>query len=149
MRTLLPLLLVAAFAVGCSSNSDPGPAEQTGSSCTSAAQCYPAVPDAGALRGTVLCLDRVTGGYCTHTCGSDGDCCAATGECRTGFKQVCAPFESTGQQMCFLSCEDSDIRAALGGATMDATAYCQQYGNRALGCRSTGGGSKNRKVCLP
>ncbi len=144
----LSLAVAFTVALGCSSNTDVAP-EQTGSSCTAPSQCYPGVADAGALKGTVLCLDRVSGGYCTHTCASDGDCCAATGECRTGFKQVCAPFESTGQQMCFLSCEDSDIKNALGGGTMDATAYCQQYANRLMGCRSTGGGSKNRKVCLP
>ena len=148
MRTFVAVLL--ASVLGCSSSdANVAPGEQTGSSCTSATQCYPGVTEAGAIKGTVMCLDRVTGGYCTHTCASDGDCCAVTGECRTNFKQVCAPFESTGQQMCFLSCEDSDIKNALGGGTMDATAYCQQYGNRLMGCRSTGGGSKNRKVCLP
>ena len=142
-------VLLAFVTAACSSNSSTPPTEQTGQSCTSVAQCYTAVADAGTIKGTVTCLAKVTGGYCTHTCTADTDCCAVAGECKTGFAQVCAPFESTGQQMCFLSCEDADIKAALGGATMDATAYCQQYANRAMGCRSTGGGSKNRKVCLP
>jgi hypothetical protein len=68
-------------------------------------------------------------------------------------KQVCAPFESTGQKMCFLSCEADDVRAADAGAH-DAgvsadTAYCTTYASAAFSCRSTGGGRENRKICAP
>jgi hypothetical protein len=136
--------------VACSDDDPPArPVEQTGSSCTAPSQCYPGVADAGALKGAVVCLDRVPGGYCTHECTSDADCCAVPGECKTGFKQVCSPFESTGKQYCFLSCESDDIKAATDGGTTDSTLYCQTYANKALGCRSSGGGSANRKVCVP
>src|SRR5262249_3686677 len=108
----------------------------------------PGLQEAGTLRGAVQCLDRVTNGYCTHLCQSDSDCCAVPGECRTGFRQVCAPFESTGQMMCFLSCEDADIASSDAG-TSASTLYCHNFANAAFGCRSTGGGKANRKVCVP
>jgi len=131
---------------------DGGVVEQAGQSCKVAADCYPNL-DGGATKGAVQCLDRVTGGYCTHLCATDADCCAVPGECLTGFKQVCAPFESTGQMMCFLSCEDEDLHAApdagADAAALDGSTYCATYGNKQLSCRSTGGGKKNRKVCLP
>ena len=150
-----------------SSAVDAGPrgAEQTGQECKVAGDCYGGVAggaDGGALKGEVLCLDKVTNGYCTHLCTQDSDCCAAPGECKTGLVQVCAPFTSTGQNQCFLSCEDKDINAAIaaqapdggydggsvdGGSREDA--YCKAYASAAFGCRSTGGGKNNRKVCLP
>ena len=45
--------------------------------------------------------------------------------------------------MCFLSCEDIDI------GDLEADAYCDEYGGRGFICRSTGGGSANRRVCVP
>lgn len=93
-----------------------------------------------------VCLDRVTNGYCTHLCTQDSDCCAVSGECKTGHPQVCGPFESTGKKYCFLSCEEDIIADAK---STDASAYCASYANAAFGCRSTGGGSQNRKVCMP
>jgi hypothetical protein len=168
------LLLAAAHPIGCGSDSSTpgggGPGggasgssgdaaigdgrgpEQTGQSCKTAADCYPSL-DGGTLLGKVMCLDRVTGGYCTHLCQSDADCCAVPGECLTGFKQVCSPFESTGQMMCFLSCEAVDLHVApdagADAAVLEATAYCQAYATSEFICRSSGGGSKNRKVCVP
>lgn len=148
----LPFVLVLA---GCTSSSGSSSVEQTGSSCTAPSQCYPNVawdagadagPDASPVRGAVVCLDRVPGGYCTHTCESDSDCCAVPGECKTGFPQVCSPFESTGQKMCFLSCEATVIAGADAG---DANTYCGKNANSAFSCRSSGGGSQNRKVCVP
>lgn len=130
---------------------DGGSPEQTGQTCKAATDCYPSL-EAGALKGAVQCLDRVTNGYCTHLCNTDADCCAVPGECRTGLKQVCAPFESTGQNMCFLSCEDSDVKSAPDAgpdAGTGADAYCHAFASTAFGCRSTGGGKNNRKVCLP
>ncbi|MBL8613389.1 MAG: hypothetical protein JNL38_38980 [Myxococcales bacterium] len=159
-------LTAVALAVACGSSSsggggsssgavdDAGPrgGEQVGQSCKVASECYPGL-EAGALRGAAQCLSRVSGGYCTHLCTTDADCCAVPGECVTGFKQVCAPFESTGQMMCFLSCEKEDLHAApdagAGAPVLDDSAYCQTYVASDFGCRSTGGGKKNRKVCVP
>ena len=108
----------------------------------------------------MLCLDKVTNGYCTHLCTQDSDCCAVPGECKTGLVQVCGPFTSTGQNQCFLSCEDKDITAAIAaqpgtfdGGTFDGGSredtYCKAFASQAFGSRSTGGGKTNRKVCLP
>ncbi len=132
--------------------------ENTGQECTTAATCYGGVDggaDGGAISGEVVCLTKVTNGYCTHKCNDDSDCCKAAGECKTGLKQVCASFENTSDKYCFLSCEDSDVKA--GFAAQDAgieagtsqDAYCHSFASTAIGCRSTGGGSKNRKACLP
>jgi hypothetical protein len=118
--------------------------------------------DGGALQGTVTCLTKVTNGYCTHTCTQDSECCAVPGECKTGVKQVCSPLENQPTQYCFLSCEDEDIAKAIAaqadagyydGGAVDAgnraDAYCQSYAGAETSCRSSGGGSKNRKVCMP
>ena len=136
-----------ACSGGGSTSSGP-PAEQVGSACTAASQCYPAL-DAASLQGTVTCLTQLTNGYCTHTCQSDSDCCAVPGECVTGFKQVCASFESTGQHYCFLSCDPADVAAAPDAGTTDPSVYCQTWAGSAFTCRSTGGGSANRKFCGP
>ncbi|MDB4942084.1 MAG: hypothetical protein JWP97_1618 [Labilithrix sp.] len=151
---------------GISAGSDSGPrgVEPAGQSCTAAAQCYAGV-DAGADGGVVgeaTCLTKIENGYCTHTCQTDGDCCAVPGECLTSVKEVCSPFENQGAQYCFLSCEDADIARAIaanassgyydGGATdaaSSADAYCQSYAGSATSCRSSGGGTQNRKVCIP
>lgn len=128
--------------------------ENTGKSCAGPVDCYPGI-DAGALQGEVQCLDRVTGGYCTHLCKTDADCCAVPGECDTNLRQVCAPFESTGLMMCFLSCEEEDVEKApdagvvADGGELDDTIFCQTYASSSFKCRSSGGGSKNRKVCVP
>ena len=149
MERFLPILLVC-LSLGCSTSSNSGSLEQTGSACTTPAGCYPGVAadagDGGTLRGTALCLDRVPGGYCTHTCTSDSDCCAVSGECKTGFPQVCSPFESTGQKMCFLSCENTVLASVDAG---DSASFCATNANSAFACRSSGGGSSNRKVCVP
>ncbi len=135
MRPLVwTVVATAALLIGaCDDNH-----ENTGHACASVDQCYPGI-DQSTLLGEVVCMDRVTGGYCTHHCTADTDCCAVAGECETGFPQVCAPFESTGEYYCFLSCE----------GVQDAASYCQEHANRAFGCRSTGGGTTNRKVCVP
>jgi hypothetical protein len=164
--------LASAAALACggsdsddvsSSGDDAGPrgTELTGQECEAPADCYPGV-DAGAIQGEVQCLTRVTNGYCTHLCTKDTDCCATPGECKTGLTQVCAPFESTGQMMCFLSCEDDDVAKGIaaqapdggydGGVVDGGTredGYCRAYASAAFGCRSTGGGKNNRKVCVP
>jgi len=135
-----------------------GSQELAGQTCMAATDCYPGL-DAGTLAGAVQCLTKVPQGYCTHLCTKDSDCCATSGECKTGLKQVCAPFESTGMMMCFLSCETADVSTGIatggaydGGATEAgsvADAYCQSYASSAFTCRSTGGGKNNRQICAP
>lgn len=130
----------------CGGDDAPPPGEQTGQSCTSAAQCFPDIPDGGLKGGGPVCIDRVTGGYCTHTCTTDADCCAVPGECKTGYPQVCSPFESTNKIMyCFLSCEELPNDAGV----TSGDAFCTTYAHKAFGCRSSGGGPENRKVCVP
>jgi hypothetical protein len=147
---LLAIIAGAGPQPGCSSGGSNGapPVEQVGHSCTAASQCY-ATLDAAAIPGTVTCLTQLTNGYCTHTCQSDSDCCSVPGECITGFTEVCAPFESTAQKYCFLSCDAADIAAAPDGGTTDPSVYCQTWAGAAFTCRSTGGGSANRKFCGP
>jgi hypothetical protein len=133
----LAVSFFALAAYACGGNGD-----LAGQPCAQASDCYPTL-DATKLKGEIQCLDKVPGGYCTHLCTKDEDCCAVSGECPNGHPEVCAPFESTGMMMCFLSCEAKD----LGG--LDETAFCQQFAGDAFGCRSTGGGSQNRKICSP
>jgi hypothetical protein len=146
------LVVLTALGIGwipaCSSANRSTGISQVGQSCTAANQCYTTL-DPGTLQGQVACLTQLPNGYCTHTCQSDSDCCAIPGECPSGFKQVCASFESTGHNYCFLSCESSDIAAAPDGATTDPSLYCQMWAGATFTCRSTGGGSKNRKFCGP
>ncbi len=139
---LLPLV------VACGHDDPGGPAynEHAGQVCSSPEQCYPGI-DKTTLLGTVECLTKVQGGYCTHQCATDADCCAVAGECLTGLKEVCSPL--TNEQTptrCFVSCEAEDL--ARVGYTNDA-AFCQYYANPYFNCRASGGGSQNRKICLP
>lgn len=135
INCLVLLSFVMVPGTACSSDLD-----NTGRSCTSADECYFGIDHAD-IQGDVTCLDRVKDGYCTHTCETDADCCAVEGECDVGLPQVCGPFESTGMKFCFLSCEN------IGD--VDETEYCQNNAHVAFICRSTGGGSENRKVCVP
>jgi hypothetical protein len=57
---------------------------------------------------------------------------------------------------CFLSCEPADIAAAVDAGATDAgdagisgDNYCTANASSEFGCRSTGGGSQNKKACLP
>src|SRR5262249_4738977 len=148
MRTLhvsLFLTLMVVAVVGCAGCGDSK--EQAGSACTMASQCYPLVPNPSTIHGMVVCLTQYQGGYCTHTCAADTDCCAINGECRTGFKQVCSPFENQPTTYCFLSCEAADIAAAPNGGVTDPNAFCQRFGGPSMSCRSTGGGSANPHFC--
>jgi len=136
---LLSLLLATGLLVGCG---DDDTMEMTGRACEVVDDCFPDVNHED-LSGDVLCLDRVMDGYCTHRCTTDADCCAAEGECETGIRQVCAPFESTGEMLCFLACEADDI------GDRDENDYCAEEAHETFICRSTGGGVMNRKVCVP
>lgn len=145
VRRLPALLLCAGLALVACGGGGSGARTNTGESCTAASQCFSTVAP-GELVGDAVCLDAVPGGYCTHGCTQDTDCCAANGECPLALAEVCAPFESTGQMDCFLSCEDADV--SKSGYT-DSNAYCANFASAAFICRSTGGGAKNRKVCVP
>lgn len=122
-----------------------GSPDAVGQVCEIPDDCYPDV-EHEELAGSVECLERVRGGYCTHQCGGDDDCCAVEGECKTDLPQVCSPFESTGLMMCFLSCEAEDVEAA---DAEDEAAFCQHEASPDFICRSSGGGANNRKVCVP
>src|SRR5512141_1977082 len=113
----------------------------TGAMCTVPGDCYPGIQPT-AIKGQVECIDT-QGGYCTHQCTAEADCCAAPGECAAGLAEVCSPFESSGQNLCFVSCDAS----VLGG--LDEATYCQQNASPDFICRSSGGGSGNRKICMP
>jgi hypothetical protein len=141
----LLLSLACALASACGSSSSGNTTTNTGQACKTVADCYPGI-DAGALLGAPSCLTAVPNGYCTHHCATDSDCCAVPGECPNQLAEVCGPFESTGEMDCFLSCEDALVTKA--GLT-DSNAFCAKYANAAFICRSTGGGSANRKVCVP
>jgi hypothetical protein len=139
------LAFCVALAVGwaCGDDDEHGDsADMAGDSCHDPGDCYEGVDHAD-LHGDVRCLDRVESGYCTHLCETDADCCAVEDECETDLPQVCSPFESTGLRMCFLSCEDSDVGDG------DADEYCHEHAHSEFRCRSSGGGSANRKVCTP
>jgi hypothetical protein len=146
LLTGLGLGVVGACSGGTTNVGSVGP--QTGQACSMAAQCYAGV-DAATLHGQPTCLTQLQNGYCSHTCLSDSDCCAVAGECPLGFREVCASFESSGQMYCFLSCASSDIASASDGAATDPSAYCQHFASASFTCRSTGGGSANRKFCGP
>jgi hypothetical protein len=174
LRSLLAWSTVALLSTSCGKSdegADPGGASsgsggsgviqpgETGSVCETASDCFPDVAAAGAsgaLQGEAMCLERVRGGYCTHTCQEDTDCCAVSGECTGSHPQVCSPFESTDVKMCFLTCEEADIAAVGAGGAGGASgnvdsdqAYCQRFAGSSFICRSSGGGKENRKICVP
>jgi hypothetical protein len=136
---LLGFACVFGLAVGC--HEEPPP-ENAGQPCEAPTDCYPDV-DHTELAGEVECLDRVEGGYCTHLCEVDEDCCAVPGECLAGYPQVCAPFENSNVKRCFLSCEADVI------GDLEENEYCRVNAFEDFSCRSTGGGSENRKICSP
>lgn len=122
------------------------PPGETGAACEAATECYPNVVD-GELSGEAVCMEQVEGGYCTHTCEVDTDCCGAEGECPEAWNQVCSPFESGDAKYCLLSCEDTDV--ATDADAVDSDDYCQRNAGASFSCRSSGGGSENRKICMP
>ncbi|HVR00673.1 MAG TPA: hypothetical protein VMT47_00950 [Polyangia bacterium] len=146
-RGVLPKKIVAAFAlllVGCSAGSAAPPA---GHHCTKDADCYVGL-DGGGLQGTIMFLTNLTGGYCTHTCTTDSNCCAVAGERPAGIKEVCAPLESAGQTYCCVSCAASDVGTTYDGGASDTT-FCHSAAGSTFTCRSTGGGAANKKFCGP
>jgi hypothetical protein len=146
MRTHAVVAILVLSGVALLACSSGGGAQKTGMSCTQATDCYPGV-DAGTIAGQVRCLG-LQGGYCSHTCTTDTDCCKAPGECATGIKEVCAPLESNPQTYCFVSCAAADIAPTPDGGA-DPNAYCRSVAGSTFTCRSTGGGSNNKKFCAP
>jgi hypothetical protein len=49
--------------------------------------------------------------------------------------------------MCLLSCEDADVEGDPDA--VDANDFCQRNASWDFSCRSSGGGTDNRKVCMP
>ena len=94
--------------------------------CTTADDCVDVVPEDAAG----VCIDKADEGFCTWSCSVDTDCAGPDDA-----EWVCASFESEGALYCFPSCAGAD----------DEGDACPP----GLGCRSTGGGSDNRKVCFP
>ena len=82
------------------------------------------------------------GRYCTHQCETDDDCCLVDGECddSSDARVICSPFENeSGIKRCFLACEVEDI------GDLEENDYCHEFAHEEFGCRSSGGGSENRK----
>jgi len=127
------LAVLLAAGCGCDEHGSDNPFV-----CETPEDCYPGI-DPADLPGDVVCQDRVEGGYCTHLCTTDDECCSVEGECAEGFVQVCSPLESSPEKYCFYSCEGME----------DAEAFCAEYAHSSFHCRSTGGGTENRMVCLP
>ena len=152
MVLFLPLVGLASCSDdegdgGDGGNKDPDRPDETGAACEVADDCYPDVAE-GELQGEAVCIDRVRGGYCTHTCETDEDCCAAEGECAdSSLLEVCSPFESMEGMHCFVSCEAADVEAATD--TTDENDFCQKKASSDFICRSSGGGNMNRKICVP
>lgn len=89
--------------------------------CEEAADCD--APDGQ----DAACIPKNDQGYCSWFCSDDADCAESNDE----YERVCAPFEDTGDRYCFPRCEADEA--------------CPE----GYSCRSTGGGSANRKVCFP
>jgi len=156
VHVLSPLVFLMIFSsVSCSDDAEsseggsgnaPNRPDDTGGACELASDCYPDVSE-GELQGEAVCITRVREGYCTHTCETDDDCCAADGECAAALVEVCSPFESMVGLHCFVSCESEDVAQATG--VSDEQDYCQTKASPDFICRSSGGGATNRKICVP
>lgn len=123
MPTLALLSLIAALlAPACGRDPD------LYAACEEADDCAELVPEDA--EGT--CLDKGDEGFCTWACTADADCSGDGDEDRDF---VCASFEDETGLWCFPSCEgvEDEEDACPDGMT----------------CRSTGGGSDNRKICFP
>ena len=82
-----------------------------------------------------VCLDKSGEGFCSIECEADDECDYAEEGDGAGFDFVCASFESEDGLFCFPACDED----AEDGDDCPA----------GMGCRSTGGGSDNRKICFP
>jgi len=118
-------ILIGLLALtGCSKND---PAEDAYQACEEPADC-----DSPEGRDPV-CLEKSDEGFCSWECDADTDCEEASDDL---FEYVCASFESELQLYCFPACAEE---------AEDAEDECPA----GMNCRSTGGGSNNRKICFP
>jgi hypothetical protein len=91
------------------------------------------------------CLDKAGEGFCTWSCSSDADC-AFDDDPDPDWTRVCASFESEPGSHCFPSCREGDEGDESDESDeSDGDGSCPE----GFSCRSTGGGSDNRKVCFP
>jgi len=97
-------------------------------SCDTTEDCDDVVPDDAEGE----CLEVSTENVCTWSCTVDDDCGSDE-----DYPRLCAPLESQEGMWCFPSCEDEDVE--------DPDHPCPD----GYTCRSTGGGSDNRKFCAP
>ena len=111
--------VLLVFLLGCNGKN----ADSAYPTCTEASACE--LPEEAVAGATVTCLDKGDPGVCLVTCSSDEDCRAHDED------DVCAPFESEGASYCFPPCGEEEA--------------CPEP----FTCRSTGGGSENRKICFP
>lgn len=112
--------LVWFILLGC------GGREEVYNACEEPADCD--VPEAA----EAVCIEKNTEGFCSWECTVDDDCAEDGDE---DFDFVCSSFESETALYCFPSCETVD-----SGGEECPPGY---------GCRSTGGGNDNRKICFP
>lgn len=109
-------------ALGCGGRDGGDDDDDLYDGCAVAEDCD--VP-AGAADGVEpACLDKAGEGFCTTDCALDADCGDPD--------LVCASFEDEAATYCFPACEGDEDGCPPG-----------------FGCRSTGGGADNRKVCFP
>jgi hypothetical protein len=140
LRFIFPAILLIPLAACGDDDQD------TGEACSVPDDCYEDVTDENRdmIAGEIECLQNVEGGYCTHQCETDDDCCTVDGECDRDHRVICSPFENeSGIKRCFLACEAEDI------GDLEETEFCQEFADEDFGCRSSGGGVENRKVCVP
>jgi hypothetical protein len=97
--------------------------------CDEPEQCSDLVPE----DATAECVDKEGGGFCTWSCTEDAGC---DGDQDDDWDFVCSPFESNPGMYCFPACNED------GEDDLDE---CPP----GYGCRSTGGGADNRKICFP
>ena len=113
---------VVLFLIGCDK-------EVSYETCEVADDCEAWAPDSA----EPVCLEKSGGGFCSWECATDPDCADDPDE---DFAYVCSSFEDTEGLYCFPSCnegEDSEAEVCPDGFT----------------CRSTGGGTDNRRICFP
>jgi len=112
--------------ISCGKNKD---VDEVYQSCEAPEDCE--VPESV----DAVCVDKSGAGFCTWECEVDVDCDEAE-EADFDFDYGCASFESEDALYCFPMCNsDAD----------DPEDECPP----AMTCRSTGGGSDNRKICFP
>lgn len=99
-------------------------------SCEVADDCAEWVPE----EATSVCLEKSGGGFCSWECATDTDC---EGDVEEDYTYVCASFESTDGLYCFPSCNEDEADSS--------PSVCPE----GFGCRSTGGGNDNRRICFP